>query len=402
MTKDELQANAVDMLIKNKRMIVSYSTGVGKSKVAIEFIKKMKPKRVLLVVAETLHKKNWQDEFKKWKALKLFKDITVECYASLHKYKDTEWDFICFDEAHHLRPQLKQDIIATMKSEYILCLSATFPKRKLLPILNSCFGAFVTDDVTIQDSIANGWLPEPTYYTIPLYLSSNVASETFVEEWGQKELRIDVTANYQTRWVYKKDKRTFPNIRMTVQCTPYQKYLYLCEQYNYWKKQSKIGKNKEYAKNKQMQYGSQRKDFLGSLKTPLVPKLIEKIKDKRYICFCTNIQQCDALGGDYAVHSKKPDSDSLVDAFNVEFINKLFFVFKGMEGMNLTNIEAGIIVQLDGSPIRVTQKTGRMYRSEHPEIYIFYYKNTRDEEFLKMALEGIDEKYIKELNYKDI
>ena len=402
MTKDELQANAVDLLIENKRMIVSYSTGVGKSKIAVEFIKKIKPKRVLLVVAEVLHKKNWEEEFKKWKAQKQFKNIVVECYASLHKYRDTEWDFVCFDEAHHLRPRLKQDIITTIKSEYILCLSATFPKRKLLPVLEGHFGKFITDDVTIQDSITNGWLPEPTYYTIPLYLSSNIKSETFIEEWGKKESRINVVADYQTRWVYKKNKLSFPNIRMTVQCTPYQKYLYLCEQYTYWKKQSKIGKNKERAKNKQMQYGSQRKDFLGSLKTPLVQKLLDRIKDKRYICFCTNIEQCDTLGGDYAVHSKKSDSDSLVDAFNVEFISKLFFVFKGMEGMNLTNIESGIIIQLDGSPIRVTQKTGRMYRSKHPEIYIFYYKNTRDEEFLNMALEGIDKKYIKTLEYKDI
>ena len=77
MTKGELQANAVDLLVENKRMIVSYSTGVGKSKIAVEFIKKIKPKRVLLVVAEVLHKKNWEEEFKKWKALKQFKNIVI-------------------------------------------------------------------------------------------------------------------------------------------------------------------------------------------------------------------------------------------------------------------------------------------------------------------------------------
>lgn len=36
----------------------------------------------------------------------------------------------------------------------------------------------------------------------------------------------------------------------------------------------------------------------------------------------------------------------------------------------------------------------RMYRSENPLIYIFYYKGTRDEEYLQKALEGINEEYV--------
>lgn len=36
----------------------------------------------------------------------------------------------------------------------------------------------------------------------------------------------------------------------------------------------------------------------------------------------------------------------------------------------------------------------RMYRSEKPLIYIFYYKGTRDEEYLQKALEGINEEYV--------
>lgn len=43
---------------------------------------------------------------------------------------------------------------------------------------------------------------------------------------------------------------------------------------------------------------------------------------------------------------------------------------------------------------RETYSGMRMYRSKNPLIYIFYYKNTRDEEYLKKALEGINEEYI--------
>ena len=153
-----------------------------------------------------------------------------------------------------------------------------------------------------------------------------------------------------------------------------------------------------------MRFGSDRKEFLGTIKTPYVWALMDKLEkeDKRYMCFCTNIEQCDILGGEYAIHSKKKGSQQVVDNFNSLATNKLFAVFKGVEGMNFNQIDAGILIQLDGSKLKTTQKSGRFYRAENPEIYIFYFKNTRDQEFLEMALEGMDKQYIKQLNYDEL
>ena len=61
--------------------------------------------KVLLVVAESAHKENWQKEFDKWGVINAH--LTIECYASLHKYRNTNWDLIIFDEAHHLGTDLK-------------------------------------------------------------------------------------------------------------------------------------------------------------------------------------------------------------------------------------------------------------------------------------------------------
>lgn len=44
----------------------------------------------------------------------------------------------------------------------------------------------------------------------------------------------------------------------------------------------------------------------------------------------------------------------------------------------------------------------RVLRSESPEIYILYFRQTRDEEYLKKALEGIDKEYINEVDYDEI
>ena len=150
-----------------------------------------------------------------------------------------------------------------------------------------------------------------------------------------------------------------------------------------------------------MRYGTERKEFLGLMKTSLVPAILEKLEDKRYMCFCTNIEQCDALGGEYSIHSKKKGNEDIVEKFNNLETNKIFVVFKGIEGMNFNQIESGLFVVLEGSERRMFQKFGRLLRAEHPEIYILYYKDTRDEEFLKNAIEGIDKNYIKELNYDE-
>ena len=96
----------------------------------------------------------------------------------------------------------------------------------------------------------------------------------------------------------------------------------------------------------------------------------------------------------------KSDSKALED-FNSFKSNKLFAVNMLQEGMNLKGIEVGIIIQLDGQKLRFIQRTGRVLRSDFPVQYILYFKNTRDEEYLVNALEGINEEYVKEFRYED-
>ena len=64
------------------------------------------------------------------------------------------------------------------------------------------------------------------------------------------------------------------------------------------------------------------------------------------------------------------------------------------EGQNLVDIQVGVIIQLDGKERAFIQKFGRSLRAEDPIQFILYYENTRDEEYLKKALDGIDETYI--------
>ena len=69
------------------------------------------------------------------------------------------------------------------------------------------------------------------------------------------------------------------------------------------------------------------------------------------------------------------------------------------EGVTLTDLEIGIIGQLDGKSGNFIQKVGRSLRSTYPQLYIFVYKDTKDETYLEKALTKINKDYVTYLDY---
>jgi superfamily II DNA or RNA helicase len=108
----------------SKEIVLELSTGVGKSKLALEFINKHYSKNaifknVLIVVPRLILINNWKDEIKKWGFEELLNYIVFTTYKSLHKYYDNSWDVICYDEAHHLSDRCKE-IDSHLNSKYRL------------------------------------------------------------------------------------------------------------------------------------------------------------------------------------------------------------------------------------------------------------------------------------------
>ena len=70
------------------------STGFGKSKVALDIIKQLEPKKVIILVNSTiLRDTNWEEEFKKWKMLTMFrKKVELVTYQLAYKWKKEEKD----------------------------------------------------------------------------------------------------------------------------------------------------------------------------------------------------------------------------------------------------------------------------------------------------------------------
>lgn len=403
MTREELQIQSLSLIKRSNRVALQWCTGLGKSRIAIdmanyladkEFKEYGEPLNVLLVVAETAHKSNWKMEFDKW-GLKI-DNIVMECYASLKKYRSSYWDLVIFDEAHHLGSDLRIDVLTELHAQNIILLSATLPDQ-VMQAVTEVFGEFVTSKVTLKEAIEWGILPQPRVYLIPLTLDSTYPNCTIIEEWGKKEKRVTYKCKFHERWEYVRNKNKYPNVTLEIACTQQQKYDYLSDQFEYWRSQF-FRTRQEFIKNKWLQVGSKRKRFLGESKTDAVRLLLHKIRDKRFICFCTSIEQAELLGGKNAIHSKKDNSFDIIDDFNTKKIDNLFAVGMLQEGQNLTDIEAGVIVQLDGQERAFVQKFGRSLRATDPVQFIFYYKDTRDTEYLENVLEGINEEYITEVD----
>ena len=403
MTREELQVQSIALIKQNNRVALQWCTGLGKSKMAIdmanylvdkEFEECGKSINVLLVVAETAHKSNWKMEFDKWE-LKT-NNIVMECYASLKKYRNSCWDLIIFDEAHHLGSDLRMGVLSELHAKNIILLSATLSDQ-VMQAVTEVFGEFVTSKVTLKEAIEWGILPQPKVYLIPLTLDSTYPNCTIIEEWGKKEKRVTYKCKFHERWEYIRNKNKYPNVTLEITCTQQQKYDYLSDQFEYWRSQF-FKTRQEFIKNKWLQVGSKRKRFLGESKTDAVRLLLHKIRDKRFICFCTSIEQAELLGGKNAIHSKKDNSFDIINDFNTKKIDNLFAVGMLQEGQNLTDIEAGVIVQLDGQERAFVQKFGRSLRATDPVQFIFYYKDTRDTEYLENVLEGIDSEYITEVD----
>lgn len=406
-TREQLQEEALNEVKQYKRLILSWSTGVGKSLVGINLfnclLKEDENSDFLIVVAETAHKQNWKEEFCKHLGESLgqevLKHVTIVCYASLKKVCDKKWKGIIFDEAHHLNSEIRMDFLSVMSAEYVLCMSATMTGRKfyvLRSTLNLTFGNFIVSKVRLQDAIDNEILPEPEIISIPLYLSSKPNTCVYLKEWGSKNLRREIHCYYKDRFTYAANRRRYPHCSLYIHCSEQEKHALLNEDFEYYKKQALRNPGNALLKNKWLQIGSQRKRFFGELKTLVAYKLISKIKDKRFICFCTSIAQAEALGGKQCIHSNKKGNQDIINAFNNKETSSIYAINMGQEGLNLKDIEVGVLVQLDGEERGWIQKSGRIYRAEHPVIYVLYYKNTRDEEFYKHAIYGINPEYIKE------
>lgn len=369
MTREEASNLALSQIDKTKCMILELITRFGKSKLAIDLINHIcdrvyrndeSPTSVLILVAKTVHKQTWANEIEKWGGVKT-DYVTIECYESLKKYKDTYFDIVIADEMQHLS-DARLEILDTLHiNEAFIGLSATI-KRGMRDYFIDNYDATIIK-CGLREAVEDGVLPEPTVYLLPLSLDNT--------KYLYKTKRFGRTAVLTQRGYYE-------SISSLVQ----------------WYKNKFFNSRNERIKNLWLSTAGKRLKWLAEQKEALVLSLLDKFKNYKTLTFCSSIEQSERLGK-YNITSKNKDSIKNLEMFNNNKIKHITACNILNEGVNLTNCRIGIFCNLNSSEIVVKQRVGRILRHKSPIIILPYFKNTREEELIEKMTEEYSKDSIK-------
>lgn len=393
MTREEVYSECLTKLEKSDFLLLELATGMGKSKQAIDIINYLvetkyqgKHTSMLLLVAKTVHKQTWKDEFKKWGGINV-DDLTIECYESLKKHEYESFDFVVMDECHHLHSDKRLDLFSTLTYGHVIGLSATIPK-KLKQYFQYEYAAEVVT-CSIVDAIEDEVLPEPKIILYPLQLDNVRPTESI--ELNPKTKGKTYYGNYNELWKYRKMK-----VHAIISCTPRQRV----NEYNsqiLYEKNRYMRTRQDFLKNKWLFDCGERIKYLANLKNNIVLSILQRLKKERTITFCKTIEQADILGK-YSIHSKNKDSDIIYNSFNAKKINHIVSVNVLNEGANLVDCKYAVFANYSSSEICSAQRVGRSLRHKSPVIILPYYEATREEEIVNTMIESFKEESIHKIH----
>jgi superfamily II DNA or RNA helicase len=358
--REEIQKEALDIAVNNKRCGLGISMGVGKTLIGLQYIDhfqrvmKNKP-RVLIVAPKISIFDSWLNDAAKFNID--IEDAEFTTYLSLNKKNTGNFDIVILDECHSLLTS--HHLFLGQFNGKVLGLTGTPPrhqqseKGKMVSQYCPIKYKYITDDA-VSDDILNDY--RIIVHKMPL---SNVNS-------------IPVKMKSNGMEFYTSERKS----------------------YDYWTK--RIG---QAISKKQEQIASvMRMRVLMDFKTKesYVKKLLADIEDK-CIIFCNTQDQADRISK-YSYHSNNLDSEDNLERFKDGKISELSCVLQLNEGINIPNLRAGIIMHAYGNERKSSQRIGRLLRlnpTETAYIHILCYKDSVDERWVTEALKDLDPKKIK-------
>lgn len=389
MTRTEVYSTCLSSLSKSSFLLLELPTGFGKSKLSIDLVNHLvftkfrgRPVSMLLLVAKTVHKQSWQDEFHKWGGIHV-SSLTIECYESLHKHEHEHFDIVVMDEVHHIGSDLRLQSLSTVSWDYALGLSATVPQRLKQYFVSAYHAAVVSCGVV--EAIESEVLPEPQIVLLPLQLDAVHPSETI--EVNPKAKGKVHQGSYNDVWRFRKLK-----VHAVVSCTQKQKVNEFNSRILY-EKQLFERTRQPYVKNMWLFLCGERLKYLAYLKNNIVYSILLKLQHSRSITFCKTIEQAELLGK-YCIHSQNKYSSLIYSRFNEKKINHITSVNILNENANLVDCKFAVFANYSSSDVIGPQRLGRSLRHKSPVIIMPYYEGTREQEIITKMLAGFNESCI--------
>ena len=354
--KSEIQSEALALILPLHRCGVGMSMGSGKTLLGLRHMNANYSEyaRFLVVAPKVSVFEEWKSQAVEHGLPHLVGHMVFTTYLSLPK-QDHDFDVVYLDECHSLLET--HDPWLSEYSNKILGLTGTPPKYKgsekgkmvdkYCPIVYK----YVTDDA-VKDKILNDY--RIIIHTLRLNpLKTMVMKTKTGKQWYASEL----------------------------------------ETYNYWCNRLDAASTKKEEQIMRVMRMKALQSFPS--KEKLASILLNQIKDK-VILFANTQEQADKFGIP-SYHSKNKQSEDNLKAFKEGSITKLASVLQLSEGVNVPNLKQGIIMHAYGNERKASQRIGRLLRlnpKETSTVHILCYKDSVDEYWVKIALEGFDQNKI--------
>ncbi len=368
--KEKTKFQEAAKLLGNKHdfLAIEAITGSGKGLAVMKCIESDESGlKWLVLVPETLQIINLQDDIIKHSMEHLYDKIEdIICYASIHKYQGRELN-VWANEAHRLS-ECRTDISKTIKYKRIIADSATLSKD--IKDRLAQLGNFHYFKLGLKSAIEKGIVAEPVIYTIGIDVDNKIKRNP--TKFGDKVISLT-------------DREYIEKIE---------------KEFIYWKTRLVKNPKEKWILGRFNNMGTERKKFFAKCKMEALKSLLKTLENKRWVCFAGTTGQADELNLEHSVHSKRGKKHNVLtlERFNRKEISSIIFHKMGSEGLNLKDIDCVIIPQLSTGKdenLSTIQKGGRAFRSENPEIYILYCKNTKDEEWFKEAIKIYNPSWVK-------
>jgi len=391
--KDKVQEEAGEAWLNSGRRGAIYiATGVGKTKIAIDYISKAviemgRIPAVIAVPTEHLRDIGWKDEFEKWGREDAINDVVTVCYNSLNKIRDKDISLVVLDEGHNITELSAQFFMHNTVSS-IMVLTATPPQRfSEKETIFQRLGIRSVYELSLDEAVELGIVApyNITVVTVPLdardaYVQCGKKGAYFYQTEQKKYDYLTMktlTSNdsvprlQRMQFIYKlrsKSKATKALLDMIPESL---KTLIFC------------------ANKRQAIDACEHRYFSKPTITPKERVRLDKVEEYQYIM------------GEW--HGDKDLEDFVGDR-----ISRLSCCEALNEGVNLqgeSKIDVAFIAQLNSRQLHFIQRIGRIlrYKRDHTgEIVILAVRDTVDLEWANNAISGLNSAKVRYVNLEDV
>jgi superfamily II DNA or RNA helicase len=365
--RKELQDECLELLTNPCKSILLLSPRTGKTALAISYIKKHKLKKVLWVTPSVkLRDVDIPDEFVKWKAKTYLSGTTIICYSSLSTVTG-DFDLVILDEIQALTPANVEPFFnKSITTKSILGLTGTMPKHEEKLQIIKRLGLSVIKEVTIDEAVEGNMVADYKVNVLEVPLNS---------------LDKNIKAGTKAK---------------PFMTTEYANYAYLSKN---------VAKMMYHSDKRMLKFAIlNRLRFIYNSPTKLetAKKLINYLNCRKLV-FTGSIEHAESITKQ-TYHSKT--NQDYLNLFLDEKIDLLACVNAGGTGFTYKNVDHFIIVQADSNKSgNVIQKISRglLLQPDYvASIWVICLTGTQDENWVKNALESLDQNKIEYINIKNL